>query len=471
MKLLKRTRTTPKCKRRRALALRFALLLAIGSCWISGCGQEAPETALWAAAKQPMQKISGAYSQEKVAGLHHEDKWQLPSQWDNRRIGRTASIKNQGDLGTCWAFAALGALEILELPQNLENFSVDHLALNHGFTATMEEGGNFNMALSYLAGWKGPVWEADDPYADGVTNPEAAVRAHLQEAQLLENDRYAIKEAVLQNGSVQSSLYADEAILYADQSTMYYAADTCAYYYDGPVQYNHDVLIIGWDDTYSRDNFAITPPGDGAFICQNSWGETFGEQGFFYVSYYDTTIGQNTITYSRLDNPENYDHLYQHDLLGWTGQVGYEQESAWGANLFTATGQEEISAVSFYTTDALTSYEIYIDLEPQVSEGQIDFSSRQLVARGSQKNAGYYTVDLSKPLALESGQSFAVLIYVNTPGASMPLAAEYQGSAGAENAQVNAGESYISENGTRWQDCGGDLLCNICLKALTNDCA
>ena len=129
-----------------------------------------------------------------------------------------------------------------------------------------------------------------------------AVRAHLQEAQLLENDRYAIKEAVLQNGSVQSSLYADEAILYADQSTMYYAADTCAYYYDGPVQYNHDVLIIGWDDTYSRDNFAITPPGDGAFICQNSWGETFGEQGFFYVSYYDTTIGQNTITYSRLDN-------------------------------------------------------------------------------------------------------------------------------------------------------------------------
>ena len=36
---------------------------------------------------------------------------------------------------------------------------------------------------------------------------------------------------------------------------------------------------------FSKDNFTVKPQNDGAFICQNSWGENFGDDGIFYISY------------------------------------------------------------------------------------------------------------------------------------------------------------------------------------------
>ena len=66
----------------------------------------------------------------------------------------------------------------------------------------------------------------------------------------------------------------------------YYRKETGAYWYNGDEKPNHDVVIIGWDDHYSRDNFNQPPEGDGAFICANSWGGEFGDDGYFYVSYY-----------------------------------------------------------------------------------------------------------------------------------------------------------------------------------------
>lgn len=432
-------------------------------CLLLGCQKEAMVISKWQAETENWLQVDGAADQELASHMNAE-RWELPSEWDNRKIGRTASIKNQGELGTCWAFAALGALEVLWLPQTLESFSVDHMAMNHGFGVSTEEGGNFTMALAYLTGWKGPVWESDDPYADGQTNEQAQVRAHLQEAKLLKNDRYAIKRAVIQNGAVQSSLYADDAILKEDGSSQYYQPENYAYYYDGAVQYNHDILIIGWDDAYSREHFVKSPPGDGAFICQNSWGEEFGDQGFFYVSYYDTTIAQNTLTYSRLDEPGVYDGIYQHDEFGWTGQMGYEGETAWGANVYTAETQERLAAVSFYATDELTSYEIYVVVDPDAAK----FDNKKLVAEGNLRHAGYYTIDLEEEIQLQSEQHFAIILRITTPDVKMPLAAEYyQKDSQWTKAEVQAGESYISSDGDNWQDAGLKLKCNLCLKAFT----
>lgn len=57
----------------------------------------------------------------------------LPSTYDSRQVGRVSSVKDQGALGTCWAFAALGAMESLLMPQEVYDFSEDHLSLNHGY--------------------------------------------------------------------------------------------------------------------------------------------------------------------------------------------------------------------------------------------------------------------------------------------------------------------------------------------------
>ena len=43
--------------------------------------------------------------------------------------------------------------------------------------------------------------------------------------------------------------------------THYYRKETGAYWYNGDEKPNHDVVIIGWDDHYSRDNFNQPPEG------------------------------------------------------------------------------------------------------------------------------------------------------------------------------------------------------------------
>ena len=64
------------------------------------------------------------------------------------------------------------------------------------------------MALAYLASWKGPVLDADDPYGDGVTDSLLKSVKHLQEARLFKTkDIGWIKSMILQYGSVESSLY------------------------------------------------------------------------------------------------------------------------------------------------------------------------------------------------------------------------------------------------------------------------
>ena len=47
----------------------------------------------------------------------------LPPSYDYRKEGRAPGVKNQQDLGTCWAFASLGALESSLLPQESWDFS------------------------------------------------------------------------------------------------------------------------------------------------------------------------------------------------------------------------------------------------------------------------------------------------------------------------------------------------------------
>lgn len=49
------------------------------------------------------------------------------------------------------------------------------------------------------------------------------------------------------------------------------------------------------------------------------------------------------------------------------------------------------------------------------------------------KNAGYYTVDFDEPVDLESGERYAIVLYINTPGLTHPMAIEY-----------NSGEAYMS---------------------------
>ena len=390
----------------------------------------------------------------------------LPAKYDLREKKRMSLIRNQGKYGTCWAFGALSAMESVLLPESQQVFSVDHMSMSNSFHMTQYDGCAYTMGMAYLAAWQGPVYEEDDPYGDGKSDENLAPVKHIQEMRIIASkDIAAVKEAVFKYGGVQTSLYSNLSNSLSKLKN--YNKSTNSYCYIGTEKPNHEVVIIGWDDTYSKDNFSVPLEGDGAFICQNSWGEKFGDNGVFYVSYYDTNIASHNVVYTRIDETDNYDKIYQSDLCGWVGKIGYDKESMYGANVFTAKSDEEIAAASFYATGADTEYKIFI---VKNFKDEDSFQDKVLVAKGILEDAGYYTIDFDNPIPVDAGEKYAVVLHVYTPGSTHPMAIEYDsGEKFLEKVILDDGESYISFAGGQFINIKEKKDCNLCIKAFTNN--
>jgi C1A family cysteine protease len=399
----------------------------------------------------------------------------LPEFYDGRNEGRVPAVKNQGNLGTCWAFASLQALEASLLPGESLDLSEDHMSIGNGFSIPQIEGGEFTMSLAYLLSWKGPVLETQDPYGDGISPKGLKAVNHVQEVQMIPGKDYEkIKQAVLRYGGVQSSLYT--SMTDENSRSASYNEEAYAYCYIGSKPPNHDSVIIGWDDNYPKENFQAEVNGDGAFICLNSWGKGFGDQGYYYVSYYDSNIGMNNLVYCLTEEVDNYSHIYQSDLRGWVGQLGYGEDTIWFSNVYEANSDEALSAVGFYATDSNTSYEIY-GVEKVKDEDDIvtggDFDRKVLLAKGSFGNAGYYTVPITGSVEgeqkLYKGERFAVIVKITTLDAVHPAAIEYDAGDGRTLVDISDGEGYISPDGKSWERVEKKQDCNLCLKAYTTD--
>ena len=390
----------------------------------------------------------------------------LPESYDSRLFGRAPQVRDQGSFGTCWAFASLAALESSLLPQEEAEFSVDHMSLQNSFNLSQDQGGEYSMSMAYLLAWQGPVLESEDPYGDGLSPEGLSACKHVQEIQILPSKDYeAIKRAVYEKGGVQSSLYTDLTQL--GQESRFYNADTNAYCYSGPEKANHDSVIVGWDDHFPKENFREMPEGDGAFLCMNSWGREFGDQGYFYVSYYDSNIGVSNISYTGIWPFDHYDQIYQTDLCGWMGQIGYGQETVWFANVYQAQSEEKLEAAGFYATMENTSYEIYV-ADRLEGEGSKGLSEASLAASGQLRYSGFYTVPLEEGIQLTAGERFAVIVRITTPGAVHPAAIEYDGGSGVAHVDLSDGEGYLSSDGQSWERVEETMNCNLCLKAYTS---
>ena len=406
-----------------------------------------------------------SFASSMVNFINIDDGHYLPDAYDMRDYGRVSPVRDQGNQGTCWAFASLGALETITLPQEEMIYSVDHMSLNNGFSLDLSEGGEHTMSIAYMAAWRGPVLEEDDPYGDGETDESLTAVKHLKEAIIInERDDNKIKSAIYKYGGVETSIYLE--MPYGESYSVYYNPDTASYYYDGYEEPNHDLVIVGWNDNYPKENFALKPSSDGAYICKNSWGESFGDGGYFYISYEDVNICQKSIVYTSLDDADDYDNIYQTDELGWVGQMGYSDESAYFANVYEAKGKETLKAVSFYATGPNTKFSVFVvtDYEEMNSLNR----GRKEVGKGETRYAGYYTVDLNQDIELEPGQKYAIIMSITTPGSERPIAIECDAGERTANLDLTDGEGYMSLYGEIWQN-SEEKDANICLKAFTVD--
>ncbi len=387
----------------------------------------------------------------------------LPPTYDLRALGRVTPIRNQGGCGSCWSFAAYGSLESYLMPGESLNLSENNLKNRHGFDLSCCSGGNRAMATAYLARWEGAISESQDPYnASSCASPSGlATVKHVQEviyipkrSGYLDND--ALKQAVMQYGAVYTAYYHGDA---------YYNSSTGGYYYNGSNQSNHGVCIVGWDDNFDKSKFRTQPPGNGAFIIRNSWGN-WGLGGYFYISYYDSRLASENGVFTA-EPVTNYDGIYQYDTLGWTTSAGYGSNTAWFANVFTAAANSNVAAASFYTPTPNSSYEIRVYLSP--TTGPINSTGPAATTTGTIPAVGYHTVKIPTPVPIKTGQKFSVVVKLTTPGYGSPVALERPYSGYASKATASTGQSYISSNGTSWSDVAATYSnTNVCLKAFTS---
>jgi C1A family cysteine protease len=395
----------------------------------------------------------------------------FPAHFDLRALAKLGPVENQGGLNTCWAFAALASLDSCLRPQVRSNSSEDNMVLRSGYFARDDDsyakGGNLLMATAYLARWAGPVPASADAYGDGRTPTGLTATRHAQRVLMLPPrtdalDNDTIKWAITNHGAVYAAMFYDNWALNDHDS--YYAPSA------GPWK-NHAVAIVGWDDGYSATNFGDPqtglpePPGDGAFIVRNSWGTKWGDNGYFYISYYDADLARGqevngnpvmSAVFCRSEARSNYRDIYQYDRLGWTTDFGYGSDTACFANAFTCRAAGRLAAVSFYAASLDSSYELRVGRS---------LAKLHAVASGTFTLPGYYTVKLGSPQTLTEGRGFVVAVRLTTPGCLYPIPVEMP-TAGATRATAAAGQSYVSADGTDWSDLTLYYPnTNVCLKA------
>lgn len=190
-------------------------------------------------------------------------------------------VEDQGNLGACTAFACGGCYDYLELKQNKETFQSSKLFLYYEErrrekTTSYDAGAENRDGFKVLHG-SGVCSTTDWPYDIAKFAMKPSMQAY-QDAKL---DRSVQYMRVPQNiTTMQTALYNQDAIVVGFSVYSSFMSDTVASTgivpmpgTDEQLLGGHAVLVVGYDNTRQ------------CWVARNSWSETWGDKGYFYMPY------------------------------------------------------------------------------------------------------------------------------------------------------------------------------------------
>lgn len=204
-----------------------------------------------------------------------------PASWDWRKTsGVVRPVQNQGACGSCWAFAAIGAVEgQLKIKYNrndkLSEQEVVECARNPWTGALLGCKGGWDFAAyNHLKDRNGVTYSSTRSYkaidyTGCVTSTARVPNSKVVSYYDIPIDENLLKHYLFNNGPlyvtfyVSSDFYSYRGGIYSDSRR-----------YCGSQYNNHAVLLVG----YGSEN------GYDYWILKNSWGTGFGEGGYFRMT-------------------------------------------------------------------------------------------------------------------------------------------------------------------------------------------
>lgn len=461
---------------------------------------------------------------ERLEESFSYDGYSLATKYDPRESNHLTDIRNQGNVGICWMYAAVSTEEQFIASRYGRKFDVSEL---HGAVALSDcikkenpyqtEAGYYNtgpergstesVAAQYLTNWNTPIFyndvykwhanisEAEYPLSifqerynrdhnfveikdDGDAFTDSKSLFNLTDFRYISKDIDNVKYAVQNYGAVGAGIfYKTNMVKNVNENEQTLNNISSAYL-------NHAISIVGWDDDFSKDNFrdGYKPKSNGAWLVKNSWGYQDTRSGYMWISYEDATLSANNNPFAvttGVQPADESEYMLSYDYLPITSLTKSEYvfkdrvllANVYDVSSFTDT-YECINKVMLYLKTIDCTYNVRI---VPLQNGSIpnNVSDYEVLASGTYNGEGYLTANLSKSFVFSSDDRCAVIVEIIPNSSNSKIYIPYEGdSNGAKG--ISSGESYYyidnGDSNADWQDVTvSNLYGNFCIRPVLKD--
>ena len=420
------------------------------------------------------------------------------SVYDPRNSNIMTDIKDQGNTDLCWLYSTTGMADTYVYKKYGSKFSTSAahggVAMSNAisqenigyYNNTPTSAGNNAKALQYMTNWNSPIFynnfitwnsmiaESNYPTSTLLQDSNNLITDEFKNSKSLYHvtsslylnyhDTDSIKSAIKEYGAVTSGIRKNTN--FGKDSN----GDLNVYNYTAGLNLspNHEIMIVGWNDKYSKDNFITNPKPtvNGAWLIKDSDLDC----GYYWISYDDSYLKSsenNIIAITGIEKSSDREHMLSYDYFIPVYKPRYSfKDELYLCNIFNVDDYvdeyNEIDKVMFYLRASSCKYEVKI-IDVTNDALPVNLDEIGSLAEGDFSGEGYVTKKLSTPYNIESGGKYAIIIKLSAKSSTSRIYIPYEGSfKWTKDSQVilpeiKEGESFFatpdSSNNMTWNDC------------------